>query len=165
MSGEPPVWGGGAAVGPGWSALMAWTGLVLGVGAIAFGLLAPLWSRPFGIVWIAGFGALAVWFGLAGHLRLRADAADADTDSERVSGEVSDPGRRSPRIGSIAGLAGAVLGAVAIALMAYAWLAFLAADTGAEWPMPPAWHPEPLPADRPTVVVAGGVVSVGTVSG
>ncbi|WP_164863655.1 hypothetical protein [Agromyces sp. LHK192] len=141
MSGEPPIWGGGAVDGPGWSALMAWTGLVLGVGAVIFAFTAPLWGRPFGLVWIAGFGALAVWFGGVGWLRLRRRGGTAQRDHDGPhDGEASDAG--SP-LGAGAGLAGAVLGAVAIALMAYAWAAFVAADAGVEWPMPPAWHPQP----------------------
>lgn len=129
MSGEPPVWGGGAVDGPGWATLMAWTGLVLGAGALVFAWTAPLWGRPFGIVWIAGFGALAVWFGGVGWLRLR----------------------RSGPAAAWAGFAGVVLGVLAMALMAYAWTAFLAADAGFDWPMPPAWHPRTGPGDTPVV--------------
>jgi hypothetical protein len=78
-SGEPPVWGGGAVDGPGWSALMAWTGLVLGTVALLFAFAAPLGSQPSGIVWVALFGAIAVWFGFAGTRQLRGG------DGRRVS--------------------------------------------------------------------------------
>ncbi|MRG59443.1 hypothetical protein GE115_06085 [Agromyces sp. CFH 90414] len=153
MSGEPPVWGGGAADGPGWSTLMAWTGLVLGVGAFVFAVAAPLWTRPAGIAWIAGFGALAIWFGAIGWLRLRRgrphEASEAGAD-DVATGDADRTGDDPPSpLGAGAGLLGAVLGAATILLMAYAWAAFIAAGAGAEWPMLPAWHPDGVPGDAP----------------
>ena len=53
--------------GPGWSGLLAFTGLVLGTGALLFALFAPIGARgPAGIVWIAMFGALAIGTGVPG---------------------------------------------------------------------------------------------------
>lgn len=123
MSGEPPVWGGGAVDGPGWSALMAWAGLALGAAALVFAFAAPLGTQPAGIVWVATFGALAIWFGAAGGRRRRGDA-----EPRRVS--------------SIAGLIGAALGALTLVVMAYAWLALVLDGL----PVPPAWE---LPAEVP----------------
>jgi hypothetical protein len=123
MSGEPPVWGGGAVDGPGWSALMAWTGLALGAAALLFGFAAPLGSQPGGIVWVAAFGAIAIWFGLAGGRRFRGQEGGA-------------------RWSAVAGLVGAALGALTLAVMLYAWLALVIGG----WPVPPAWE---LPLDVP----------------
>lgn len=123
MSGEPPVWGGGAVDGPGWSALMAWTGLVLGAAALLFAFAAPLGSQPGGIVWVAAFGAIAIWFGLLGGRRLR-------------------QGDGARRLSAIAGLIGAGLGALTIVVMAYAWLALMLGG----WPVPSAWE---IPVEVP----------------
>lgn len=123
MSGEPPVWGGGAVDGPAWSALMSWAGLALGAAALVFAFAAPLGSQPGGIVWVAAFGAIAIWFGVAGGRRLR--GADG-----------------SWRVSAIAGLLGAGLGTLTLLVMVYAWLALMIGG----WPVPPAWE---LPADTP----------------
>lgn len=135
MSGEPPVWGGGAVDGPGWSALMAWAGLALGTAALLFAVAAPLGSQPSGIVWVAAFGAIAVWLGVAGGRRLRTDDG-------------------AWRFSAVAGLIGAALGALTIAVMAYAWLALMIEG----WPMLPAWD---LPADAPVtpIVEASSLVA------
>jgi len=123
MSGEPPVWGGGALDGPGWSGLMAWTGLALGTASLLFAFAAPLGSQPWGIVWVAAFGAIAIWFGLAGGRRIRSQEGAA-------------------RWSAVAGLIGVVLGSLTLAVMAYAWIALMAGD----WPVPAAWD---LPVDAP----------------
>ncbi|MDR5698570.1 hypothetical protein [Agromyces aerolatus] len=124
-SGEPPVWGGGAVDGPGWSALMAWTGLVLGAVALLFAFAAPLGSQPSGIVWVAVFGAIAVWFGLFGNRQLR-----------NAEG--------GHRLSAIVGLIGALLGILTLAVMAYAWLALMLGG----WPVPSAWE---LPVEAPAL--------------
>jgi hypothetical protein len=126
MSGEPPVWGDGAVDGPGWSALMAWTGLALGVAALLFAFAAPLGSQPAGIVWVATFGAIAIWFGVAGGRRLR---------GSRGTGT-------GWRVSSVAGLVGAGLGALTLLVMGYAWLALMLGGL----PVPPAWE---LPVEVP----------------
>lgn len=128
MSGEPPVWGGGAVDGPGWSALMAWAGLALGTAALIFAFAAPLGSQPSGIVWVAVFGAIAVWLGLAGGRQLRHEDG-------------------AWRFSAVAGLVGAALGSLTIAVMAYAWLALMVGG----WPVLPAWD---LPGDAPVVPVS-----------
>lgn len=122
-SGEPPVWGGGAVDGPGWSALMAWTGLVLGAASLLFAFAAPLGSQPSGIVWVAVFGAIAVWFGLVGNRQLR-------------------HGDGARRFSAIAGLIGAALGVLTLAVMVYAWLALMVGG----WPVPSTWE---LPIEAP----------------
>ncbi|QAY72971.1 hypothetical protein ET445_06050 [Agromyces protaetiae] len=151
MSGEPPVWGGGALdEGPLWSGLMAWTGLVLGIGAIALAVFAPLGASPAGIAWVAGFGVLAIWFGWAGRLGLRRRAAEASAASDASPG--LDATRRAP-LGAAAGLVGAVLGVIVVVLMFYAWIAVTAADGGVQLPILPAWQPS-VEAPTPGEVAA-----------
>ena len=133
--GEPPVWGGDAVDGPGWSGLLAFTGLVLGAGALLFALFAPIGSRgPAGIAWIAMFGALAIGVGVPGATRHR-----------RLGG-----GRLGVQIGWL----GAILGAIAMLLMIYAFVAVLLMG-GDGLPVLPAWEsPTEPPADD--VIVAQG---------
>ncbi len=126
--GQPPVWGGDAIDGPGWSGLLAFTGLILGTGALLFALFAPIGARgPAGIVWIAMFGALAIGAGVPGAARHR-----------RLGGG---------RLGEMVGWIGAAFGAIAMLLMIYAYFAVLLMG-GDGLPVLPAWEaPTAPPSD------------------
>ena len=126
--GQPPVWGGDAVDGPGWSGLLAYTGLVLGTGALVFALFAPIGAvSPTGILWITMFGALAISTGVVGATRHR-----------RLGGG---------SLGVAVGWIGAGLGAIAMLLMIYAYFAVLLMG-GDGLPVLPSWEaPTAPPSD------------------
>ena len=126
--GQPPVWGGDAIDGPSWSGLLAYTGLVLGTGALLFALFAPIGTvSPAGILWITMFGALAISTGVVGATRHR-----------RLGGG---------RLGVAVGWIGAGLGAIAMLLMIYAYFAVLLMG-GDGLPVLPSWEaPTAPPSD------------------
>ena len=130
--GEPPVWGGDAVDGPGWSGLLAYTGLVLGAGALLFALFAPIGAvSPTGILWITMFGALAISTGVVGATRHR-----------RLGGG---------SLGVAVGWIGAGLGAIAMLLMIYAYFAVLLMG-GDGLPVLPSW-------DAPTTTRSDDVIT------
>jgi hypothetical protein len=95
----------------------AWTSLVVGVAALVIGLTAPLAPDPARVVWIARFGAMAVWAG----------------------GMAIPRYRRAGRGRSALAITGIATGIASIAVMAYAFTAIALAPTDIALPAPANW--------------------------
>ncbi|BDZ55292.1 hypothetical protein [Agromyces marinus] len=114
--------------GLGMGRLFAWGGLLLGVGALAIALFAPLAGQALRTVWIAGFGAAAMWVAWMAPPRYRRSGV-------RVSKAVP---------------VAMGLGALAIIVAAYAFTVIFAASSGVELPAPGYWL-APAPSPSPGV--------------
>lgn len=98
--------------------LLAWTSLIVGVAAFVFGLTAPLAVDPVRMVWVGGFGAVAVWAG----------------------GMAIPRYRRVGRGRSVLAVTGITVGIATIAGMGYAYAAMATATTtNFALPAPPNW--------------------------
>lgn len=115
--GQRPIRGAGHADGFAWGILFAWTSFAIGVAAFVIGLAAPLASDPTRVVWIAGFGAMAIWAGLMAIPRYRGTGRG-----------------RSPLA-----VTGVAAGVATIATMTYAFAAIAVAPTGVALPAPSHW--------------------------
>ena len=115
--GQRPIRGAGHADGFAWGVTFAWTSLAIGVAAFVIGLAAPLAADPARLVWVTGFGAMAVWAGLMAVPRYR----------------------RAGRGRSPLAITGIAAGIATIATMAYAFTAILLAPTSMALPAPPHW--------------------------
>ncbi|MGR2752787.1 hypothetical protein [Agromyces arachidis] len=112
--------------GIGMARLFAWAALLMGVGALGIGVLAPLEGDALRTVWIAGFGTAAIWVAGMAAPRYRREGV-------RVSWAVP---------------AAMLLGGLAILVAAYAFVVIVAASGGTVLPAPEYWLP-------PTPVVPG----------
>ncbi|MGR2752822.1 hypothetical protein [Agromyces arachidis] len=115
--GQRPIRGAGHADGHAWAVTFGWTSLVIGIAAFVIGLAAPLAADPARVVWITGFGAVAVWAGLMAIPRYR----------------------RSGRGRSPLAITGITAGIATIATMAYAFTAIVLAPTTMALPAPAHW--------------------------
>lgn len=97
--------------------LLAWTSLIVGVAAFVIGLTAPLTVDPLRVVWVGGFGALAVWAGGMAIPRFR----------------------RAGRGRSVLGITGITVGIATIAAMGYAYAAMALTATNVALPAPAIW--------------------------
>lgn len=116
-SGYRPLRGGGHADGHGWAVVFAVTSFVLGIGSLIFALNASLVDNVSRTVWIAGFGAAAVWAGGMAVTRIR-----------RIS--------RGPSLLARFGIA---VGIGTIAVMGYALVAISIAPSGTALPVLAQW--------------------------
>ena len=125
-----PWWGGDDDLGGiGFARFFAWTGLLLGVGAVVLAVAAPLQGDALRTVWITGFGAIAMWVSFMAVPRYRSAGV-------RVS---------------LAVPATMVLGALTIAIMLYAFAVIAFAAGGTMLPAPAHWVEVP---PGPPVVTA-----------
>lgn len=115
--GQRPIRGGGHIEGLVWARLLAWCGIAFGATSLAFAILMPISGDPARLVWVAGFGAVGVWFALMAAPRYRATRG------------------RSPVTVGI----GVGLGIAAMAVAAYAFLVVVAANQGTRLPAPAHW--------------------------
>lgn len=123
-----PWWGGDDDIGGiGFARFFAWTGLLLGVGAIVLAVAAPLQGDALRTVWITGFAAVAMWVAFMAVPRYR-------NAGVRVS---------------LAVPATMVLGGLTIAIMIYAFAAIAFAAGGIMLPAPAHWVE--VPAGPPVV--------------
>lgn len=97
--------------------LLAWTSLIVGVAAFVIGLTAPLAVDPVRVVWVGGFGAMAVWAG----------------------GMAIPRYRRAGRGRSVLAVTGITVGIATIASMGYAFAAMALAPTNVALPAPANW--------------------------
>lgn len=97
--------------------LLAWTSLIVGVAAFVIGLTAPLAVDPVRVVWVAGFGAMAVWAG----------------------GMAIPRYRRAGRRHSVLAVTGITVGIATIAAMGYAFPAMALSATNVSLPAPVNW--------------------------
>ncbi|WP_430647479.1 hypothetical protein [Agromyces sp. GXS1127] len=119
-TGEPPApWFGDQydVGGLGMGRLFAWSAVLLGVGALGIALFAPLEGDALRTVWIAGFGAAAIWVAGMAPSRYR---------------------RAGVRVTRAVPLA-MVLGGLAILVAVYAFVVIAAASAGVELPAPDHW--------------------------
>ncbi|WP_344372671.1 hypothetical protein [Agromyces tropicus] len=114
--------------GLGMGRLFAWGAVVLGAGALAIGLFAPLAGQALRTVWIAGFGAAAMWVAWMAPSRYR---------------------RAGVRVTPAVPIA-MVLGGLAIGVAIYAFVVIAAASGGVELPAPDYWF-------APSATVTPGV--------
>ncbi|MGR0320730.1 hypothetical protein [Agromyces sp. ZXT2-3] len=119
-TGEPPApWFGDQydVGGLGMGRLFAWAAVLLGVGALGIALFAPLEGEALRTVWIAGFGAAAIWVAGMAPSRYR---------------------RAGVRVTWAVPLA-MVLGGLAIGVAIYAFAVIAAASAGVMLPAPGHW--------------------------
>ena len=117
-----PWWTGDDDIGGlGFGRFFAWSGVVLGAGAVVLAVAAPLQGDPLRTVWITGFGAAATWIAYLAVPRYRAAGV-------RLSFAVP---------------AAMGLGALAIAIMIYAFAAIALASVGVDIPAPAHWVETP----------------------
>jgi hypothetical protein len=109
--------------GIGMARLFAWAALLMGVGALGIAMFAPLEGDALRTVWIAGFGAAAIW----------------------VAGMAAPRYRREGVRTSWAVPAAMVLGGLAILVAVYAFIVIAAASGGAVLPAPGYWLPPAAP--------------------
>ncbi|WP_022888635.1 hypothetical protein [Agromyces italicus] len=110
--------------GLGFARMFAYTGLLLGAGALVIAVFAPLEGDALRTVWIAGFGCAAIWVAAMAVPRYR--AAGVKT--------------------SWAVRTAWVLGGLAVLTAAYAFVAIWLASGGVELPAPVHWFtPERVP--------------------
>ncbi|MFE6965453.1 hypothetical protein ACFVAJ_10080 [Agromyces sp. NPDC057679] len=130
-----PWWTGEDDIGGlGFARFFAWTGLVLGAGALVIALFAPLEGQALRTVWIAGFGCAAIWVAAMAIPRYRRS------------------GVRSSWAVRIA----FVLGGLAVLVAAYAFLVIWLASAGVELPAPSYWlPPEQAPIGVTALAAAG----------
>lgn len=120
--------------GIGFARFFAWTGLLLGAGALVIALFAPLEGDALRTVWIVGFGCAAIWVAAMAMPRYRRAGV-------RTSWTVR---------------AAFALGALAVVVACYAFVVIWLASTGIELPAPPYWFaPERAPVG---VIEASSVV-------
>ncbi|MFC9918289.1 hypothetical protein [Agromyces binzhouensis] len=110
--------------GLGMGRLFAWAAVLLGAGALGIALFAPLEGQALRTVWIAGFGAAAMWVAWMAPARYR---------------------RAGVRVSWAVPLA-TVLGALAIGVAIYAFIVIVAASGGVELPAPSYWLGPTAPA-------------------
>ncbi len=110
--------------GIGMARFFAWAGLLLGAGALAVALFAPLQGQALRTVWIAGFGAAAMWVPWMAIPRYRREGVPV-----------------SPIVPIAMGL-----GALAIIVAIYAFLVIWAASGGVMLPAPDYWLPPAQPS-------------------
>ncbi|GAA1061783.1 hypothetical protein [Agromyces bracchium] len=127
-TGQPPApWFGDQydVGGLGMGRLFAWSAVLLGAGALGIALFAPLEGEALRTVWIAGFGAAAMWVAWMAPSRYR---------------------RAGVRVSWAVPLA-TVLGALAIGVAIYAFIVIVAASGGVQLPAPSYWlgTTEPAP--------------------
>lgn len=121
--------------GLGFARFFAWTGLLLGAGALVIALFAPLEGQALRTVWIVGFGCAAIWVAAMAVPRYR---------------------RAGVRRSWIVRVA-VVLGGLAALVGAYAFLVIWLASSGIALPAPPYWL---APEQAPVGVTALGAVAV-----
>lgn len=110
--------------GIGMARFFAWSGLLLGAGALAIAVLAPLEGQALRTVWIAGFGAAAMWVPWMAIPRFRREGVAV-----------------SPVVAIAMGL-----GALAIVVAIYAFIVIWAASGGVMLPAPEYWLPPAQPS-------------------
>jgi hypothetical protein len=110
--------------GLGMGRLFAWAAVLLGAGALGIALFAPLEGQALRTVWIAGFGAAAIWVAWMAPSRYR---------------------RAGVRVTWAVPLA-MILGGLAIGVAIYAFIVIFAASGGAQLPAPDYWLGTPSPA-------------------
>ena len=115
--GQRPIRGGGHIEGLVGARLLAWCGIAFGATSLVFAILMPISGDPARLVWVAGFGAFAVWFALMAAPRYRSARG------------------RSPAIVGI----GVGLGIAAMSVAAYAFLVVVVASQGTRLPAPAHW--------------------------
>lgn len=103
--------------GLGMARLFAWAGLFLGAGAVGIALFAPLESQALRTVWIAGFGAAAMWVAWMAAPRYRRAGVPVSWAVPVAMG----------------------LGALAIVIAIYAFVVIAAASNGVMLPAPEHW--------------------------
>jgi hypothetical protein len=109
--------------GIGMARLFAWAALLMGVGALGIAIFAPLEGDALRTVWIAGFGAAAIWVAGMAAPRYRREGV-------RVSWAVP---------------AAVLLGGLAILVAIYAFVVIAAASGGVVLPAPEHWLPSTAP--------------------
>ncbi|MFF2271779.1 hypothetical protein ACFVTX_05880 [Agromyces sp. NPDC058136] len=110
--------------GLGFARMFAYTGLLLGAGALLIALLAPLEGDALRTVWIAGFGCAAIWVAAMAIPRYRS-AGMKPSWAVRTAW---------------------VLGGLAVLVAAYAFVVIWLASSGVELPAPSYWFaPERAP--------------------
>lgn len=116
-AGYRPLRGGGHADGYGWAVVFAVASIAIGIGSLIFALNVSLVDDLARTVWIAGFGAAAVWLGGMAVARIR-----------RVG--------RGPSLLARFGIA---VGIGTIAVMGYALVAISIAPSGTAMPVLAQW--------------------------
>ena len=125
-----PWWTGDDDIGGiGFARFFAWTGLLLGAGAVVLAVAAPLEGDALRTVWITGFGAVAIWVAYLAVPRYRSAGL-------RVSFAVP---------------AAMGLGGLAIVIMIYAFAAIALASAGIDIPAPAHWLETPASPGSVTV--------------
>lgn len=125
---DRPWWTGDDDIGGlGFARFFAWTGLLLGAGALVIALFAPLEGQALRCVWIVGFGCAAIWVAAMAMPRYR-----------RAGVPVSWTVRTA-----------IVLGVLAVLVATYAFVVIWLASAGIDLPAPSYW----LPPAPPTVEV------------
>ena len=110
--------------GLGMARLFAWAGVLIGAGALGIALFAPLEGQALRTVWIAGFGAAAMWVPWMAVPRYRREGVKVSWAVPVAMG----------------------LGALAIVVAIYAFMVIAAASAGVELPAPEHWLAPSAPA-------------------
>ncbi|MFE5670881.1 hypothetical protein ACFQ58_04630 [Agromyces sp. NPDC056523] len=110
--------------GLGMARFFAWAGLLLGAGALAIAVFAPLEGQALRTVWIAGFGAAAMWVPWMAIPRYRRAGVAVSWAVPVAMG----------------------LGALAILAAIYAFVVIWAASGGVILPAPDYWLGPPAPS-------------------
>ncbi|UOQ87976.1 hypothetical protein MUN74_11785 [Agromyces endophyticus] len=107
----------------GFARFFAWTGLLLGAGALVIALFAPLDGQALRCVWTVGFGCAGIWVAGMGLARYRRAGV-----------------RRSWVVRTAF-----VLGGLAVLVAAYAFVVIWLASAGIDLPAPGYWLAPPPP--------------------
>lgn len=119
-----PWWTGEDSVGGiGFARFFAWTGMLLGVGALVIAVFAPLEGQALRCVWIVGFGCAAIWVAAMAMPRYR---------------------RAGVRTSPVVRVA-VVLGGLAVLVAVYAFVVIWLASAGIDLPAPSYWLPSEAP--------------------